>query len=254
MLVSVAQAQMFFLALVRILAMIIEMPMLGGNSIPMQVRVGVGIVLTLVMLPWQPLPPDAATIPVLEMGLAVAREMFIGLLVGFAATLTFGAVQVAANFMGLNTGFAAGQVLNPTFGSSGAAYDSMYLIICTLLFLALDGHLLFIKAMALSFQIAPLNNPMPALSAEAILRFFAYMILSGVQLAFPVIAAVVMTDVAAGLLARVAPQMQVFFLVINIKILLSLIAIVLAFAITLPWMREMFQEVGPRGLMLLKGQ
>jgi flagellar biosynthesis protein FliR len=251
MVVSLAQAQMFFLALVRILAMIIEVPMLGGNIIPMQVRVGVGFVLTLVILPWQPLPPEAPTIPILVMAISIAREIFLGLLVGYAATLTFGAVQVAANFMGLNTGFAAGQVLNPTFGSSGAAYDNLYLTMCTMFFMAIDGHLLFIKAIALSFQIVPLNGPFPNLALEPVLHLVMMMIRSGVQLAMPVIGAVVITDVAAGLLSRVAPQIQVFFLFINIKILLSLVAVVLAFAVTIPWLREMFQVMGTRGLMLL---
>jgi len=165
--------------------------------------------------------------------------------------LAFGAVQVAANFMGLNTGFAAGQILNPTFGSSGSAYDSMYLIICTIFFLAIDGHLMFIKAMALTFNVIPVNSPLPAFSVEPLIRITSTLIRSGVQLALPVIAAVVMTDITSGLLARVAPQIQVFFLAINVKILLSLVAVVLAFSITLPWLRDIFQQIAPRSLMLI---
>ena len=252
MIVSVAQAQMFFLALVRILAMIVSLPMLGGNNIPLQVRVGVGFTLTMVLVPWQkPLPADAETMSAFVMGMGIVKEMFIGILMGFSAVLAFGAVQVAANFMGLNTGFAAGQILNPTFGSSGSAYDSMYLIICTIFFLAIDGHLMFIKAMALTFNVIPVNSPLPAFSVEPLIRITSTLIRSGVQLALPVIAAVVMTDITSGLLARVAPQIQVFFLAINVKILLSLVAVVLAFSITLPWLRDIFQQIAPRSLMLI---
>ncbi len=255
MIVSIAQAQMFFLAFTRILAMIISLPMLGGNNIPMQVRVGVGFILTMVLVPWQkPLPPDAEALPVFVLAVGVLKEMIIGILMGFAAVLTFGAIQVAANFMGLNTGFAAGQILNPTFGSSGSAYDSLYLIICTIFFLAIDGHLMFIKAMALTFNVIPVNSPLPAFSIEPLLTITSTLIRSGVQLSLPVIAAVVMGDITSGLLARVAPQVQVFFLFINVKILLSLVAIVLAFNITMPWLRDMFQQIAPRSLMLIGAQ
>lgn len=255
MIVSVAQAQIFFLALVRVLAMMISLPMLGGNNIPMQVRAGTGFILTMVLVSWQkPLPPDAETMSAFMMGMGITKEMIIGTLMGFSAVMTFGAVQVAANFMGLNTGFAAGQTLNPTFGSSGSAYDNMYLIICTIFFLVIDGHLMFIKAMALSFNIIPVNSPFPAFDIEPLIRITSTLIRSGVQLALPVIAAVVMTDITSGLLARVAPQIQVFFLAIDVKILLSLIAVVLAFGITVPWLRDLFEQIAPRSLMLIGAQ
>jgi len=251
MTVSLAQTQLFFLALTRILAMIIEVPMLGGNMIPLQVRVALGFILALVMVPWQPLPADASPMPTLVMAMAILQEIIIGLLMGFAATLTFGAIQVAANFMGLNTGFAAGQILNPTFGSSGSAYDSLYLVMSTLYFIVLDGHLLWIKAVSLSFQMLPLHSTLPQFSAELFIRTFATMIYSGFHLALPVVAAVVLTDISAGLLAKVAPQVQVFFLTINIKLLLSLIGVAIAFTITLPMMRSLFEHMGEVGLKLI---
>jgi len=251
MTVSLAQTQMFFLALTRILAMIIEVPILGGNMIPLQVRVALGFILALVMIPWQPLAADVPPMPTLVMGMAILQEIIIGLLIGFAATMTFGAIQVAANFMGLNTGFAAGQILNPTFGSSGSAYDNFYLVMSTLYFIVLDGHLLWIKAISLSFQMLPLHSTIPQLSADLFIRTFATLINSGFHLALPVVAAVVLTDVSAGLLAKVAPQVQVFFLTINIKLLLSLIGVAIAFTITLPMMRSLFEQMGERGLTLL---
>jgi len=251
MVVSLAQTQLFFLALTRILAMILGVPMLGGNTIPLQIRVALGFLLALVMIPWQPLSAAVPPMPTLVMIMAILQEMIIGLIIGFAATLTFGAIQVAANFMGLNTGFAAGQVLNPTFGSSGSAYDSLYLIMCTLYFIALDGQLLWLKAMGLSFQILPLHGTLPPFSVDLFLRTFATMINIGFHLSLPVVAAVVLTDVSAGLLAKVAPQVQVFFLTINIKLVMSLIGVVIAFGITLPIMRTLFQHIGERGLLLI---
>lgn len=254
MIISVAELQMFFLAFCRIAMMMIFMPILGGNTIPTQIRLVTAILLTLVMLPWQPLPAGTEAMPTFGMGMAILREMIVGFFVGYAAELSFGAIQVAANFLGLNTGFAAGQILNPTFGSSGSAFDSLYLITATLIFIALDGHLLFIKAMAMSFDVVPLNHPLPQFSLENTLRMFSTLIASGVYLALPVIAALVLTDVSAGLLARVAPQVQVYFLMIDVKLLISLIGLAFAFVITLPFLRDILLQMGPRGLSLLGTQ
>ncbi|MEI7987832.1 MAG: flagellar biosynthetic protein FliR [Chloroflexota bacterium] len=254
MIISVAELQMFFLAFCRIAMMMIFMPVLGGITIPTQVRLVTAILLTMVMLPWQPLPTGTAAMPTFEVGMAIVREMVVGFFVGYVAECSFGAIQVAANFLGANTGFAAGQILNPTFGSSGSAFDSLYLITATLIFLALDGHLLYIKAMAISFEVVPLNHALPQFSLEHTARMFATLVASGVYLALPVIAALVLTDVSAGLLARVAPQVQVYFLMIDVKLILSLVGVAIAFVITLPFMRDILLQMGPRGLSLIGTQ
>ena len=98
MTVSVAQAQLFFLAFARLMAMLIHIPVLGGNLIPNPVKIALGALLTIVILPWQPLPADAVGMPTVEalsavgVGLAAGREILIGTLAGFAAALTFGAL------------------------------------------------------------------------------------------------------------------------------------------------------------------
>jgi flagellar biosynthetic protein FliR len=251
MVVSIAQAQLFFLALTRILTMIINVPVLGGQLIPNTVKLGLGIMLAMVLLPWQPLPADTPAMPIFVMGLGILQEMIIGLLAGFAAILTFGAVQIAANFMGLNTGFAAGEILNPTFGNRGAAYDNLFIMVCTLYFLVIDGHHIFLRGLALTFEAIPLHSKLPELSIQPLMHMTSTLIIAGVQLSLPIIGVVILTDLTLGLLARVAPQVPVFFLGIPLKLLISMLGLSVVFNFLLPSIRELFQALAMRGLELL---
>lgn len=251
MIVSIAQAQLFFLALTRVFAVLVHVPMLGGRQIPNQVKVGLGILLTIVILPWQPLPPEAESIPAFAFALAIGRELLIGTLAGFAATLTFAALQIAGKVMGIGSGFGSGQIINPTLGDSGSAMNNFFLLVATLLFLVVNGHHFFLLGLQRTFEVAPLNSSLPNLSLETLLVMTAALIGAGIQLGLPVLGTVLLTDLTLGLLARVAPQVHVFFLGIPLKIGLGLIVLAMALASLFPVLSDLFHDLGLRTLELL---
>ncbi|MBI3762800.1 MAG: flagellar biosynthetic protein FliR [Chloroflexi bacterium] len=257
MTISVAQAQQFFLAFTRVMAMLIHVPMLGGRAIPNQVKIGLGFLLTAILLPGQPLPPEAAlahgAVPAAVMGVAIGRELVVGTLAGFAAALTFGALQMTGELMGLGGGFGAGRILNPTFDSAGSAMDQFFVMTAMLLFLIFNGHYLFIIAMARTFTAIPLNSPLPGLTAERLLRLTGQLIAAGALLATPVLGASLLADLTLGLLARVSPQVQVFFLGAPLKVAASLLAFMLALGVLFPALADLLRAIGPRMLMLLGG-
>ena len=251
MLVSIAQAQIFFLALTRVFAILIHIPVLGGSSIPSQVRLGFGLLLTLVLVPWQILPATTEAIPLLGFALAILRELIIGTLAGFAADLTFGAVQIAGEMMSAGAGFSSGRILNPLIGESGSAMDQLFTMTALLLFLVIDGHHIFLLAMRRSFEIIPLVGAMPAFSGDTLINLTVQLIRIGIQMSLPVVGALLLTDITLGLLARVAPQIQVFFLGLPAKIGLGLIAFSLSLAILMPKIADYLRTIGPWMLKLL---
>lgn len=258
MTVSVAQAQLFLLAFTRLMAMLVHVPVLGGRTVPLQARIGLGMLLTAVLIPWQPLPPEAPGLSAVELGLAFGREILIGTLAGFAATLTFGALQTAGEFMGLSSGFGAGRVLNPTLNTSGTAFDQLFMMTTLLLFFVLNGHHLFLLAAQRSFLALPVNSSLPAAwladpgeAARGLLRLAADLLGVGVLLSLPVMGASLMADLVLGLLARVAPQVQVFFLGAPLKVGASLLTLSLALAVLLPTVSDLLRLIGPRLLGLL---
>ncbi len=253
MLINIAQTQLFLLALTRVLAMLIQIPVLGGQMIPLQVRLGFGLLLTAILIPWGPLPPESAALGILPLAGAVLRELIIGSLAGFAAALTFATIQVAGETMSMGAGFSAGRILNPTLGESGSAMDQLFVMVALLLFLVIDGHHSFIIAMQRSFEVLPINQALPPFTDQRMVQLFGQVVVTGVQMALPVMAALLITDLTLGLLARVAPNIQVFFLGLPLKVGVGLIALALLFSIVAPMLTEMLGTIGERMLYLLGG-
>lgn len=251
MIISVAQAQIFFLALTRVMAILIHVPMLGGGSVPNQVRIGLGLILTMILIHWQPLSADAATLGLFAFALAILREIIIGTLAGFAANLTFGVIQMAGDAMGLGSGFGSSRIFNPSMEESGSAFNQIFVMVGMLLFLIMNGHHLVIIAIQKTFEVLPVNSIIEFGSVETLLRLTAQMISSGVQIALPVMAALLLTDLTLGLLARVAPQVQVFFLGLPIKVVVSLVALGLLFSIILPTFSDLYDHLGGRMITLI---
>ncbi len=249
--ISIAQAQLYFLAFTRIMAVIVHVPIFGGQNIPNQVRIGLGLMLSAILIPWQPLPATAAPIADLAFAVAIGRELLIGTLAGFAATATFAAVQIAGELMGVAIGFGSARVLNPALGESGSALDQLFVMIALLLFVVLNGHHFFLIALQKTFQAIPVGSTQFVFNAETMLRQFADLIVAGAQMALPVVGTLLLTDITLGLLARVAPQIQVFFLGLPLKIGIGLFAFMLTMAIAIPRIGDLYTQMGPRMLQLI---
>ena len=249
MTISVAQAQLFFLAFTRIMAIIIHIPVFGGQNIPTQVRIGFGLVLALVLMPWQPLPSDAATIGMLAYTLDVGKEILIGTLIGFSADLAFGAIQVAGSAMGMGSGFESSRIFNPALGEAGSAFDQIFVMTAMMIFLVIDGHHLVLIAIQKTFEILPLNSPLPFNGMERVTLTTATFIAAGIHLALPVISALILADLTLGLLARIAPQVQVYFLGLPVKVAVALLALGMTFAVIFPSLGSMFRAI-PENMIL----
>jgi flagellar biosynthesis protein FliR len=251
--VSIYQAQLFFLALTRIMAMIINIPVLGGRPVPNQVKIGLGMLLTMVIIPWQPIPKDAVALSLLAFGGAIIRELLVGILAGYAAILTFGALLITSELMSTGSGFNSARLLNPAFDTSGSPLDNFFTMMTTLFFLVVDGHHTFILGLQRTFELVPLNSPLPDFSVERLITLTAQFIAVGVRLSMPVLGALLLADLALGLLARVAPQIQVFFLGIPLKMGAGLIALALALTVLYPAIADLYRQLAPHTLELLGG-
>jgi flagellar biosynthesis protein FliR len=251
MAVSIPQAQQFFLALTRVFAILVQVPVLAGSAIPNPVKIGFGILTTLVILPWQPLPAEAATLPLVAFGLAVGREMLIGTLAGFAATLIFSAFQITGEMMDLTSGFAAARLINPAFENTGSPLNQFFYLTATIIFLVINGHHSFLIGLQKTFVILPLNGPLPAFTSDRLMSLTGGLITAGIQMSLPLAGAMLLADLALGLLARVAPQIQVFFLGVPLKVGLGLLILPMAMIYLLPAIIQLFHALAGWMLYLL---
>ncbi len=246
MIIALAQVQVFILAFTRIMAAVVQVPVLGGRAIPTRVRLPLGILLTMLLVPWAPLSAEAPTMDLFSFGAALAREFVVGWAIGFVATLTFGAIQTAGEYVSTGGGFASGRIMNPAFDSSSTAIDQLYLIIASLIFLTLNGHHLVLLGIGGTFRALPVAGPLPEFSLERLLGLAQSLLTAGLTLAMPVLAASLLADLTLGLLARVAPQIQVFFLEGPLKVGVVLVTLIASLGVIVPGITALVRDIGPR--------
>ncbi len=226
-----------FLMFVRILAMFMTAPIFSSKNIPNTAKIGFSGILAMVLLPIDGVAPAPT-----ELGpfvLAVAQEVLLGALLGFASNLVFVAVSMGAGMMGLQVGFRAASLFNPVFNASSAALDQFYSFLVAALFLAIDGHHWLILALSRTFKLVPVGTfAFTAITIDRLVSLTAQAFVAAVQIALPVVGVLLLADVGLGLIARAVPQVQIFFLSLPLKIGLGLLMLAFTLTVTLPMIKD----------------
>lgn len=199
----------FFWPYFRILALLSVAPILGSRAIPVSVKILTAFFITAVIAPVIPHASNVA--PASAEGiLIVVQQVIIGLAMGLATRLVFSSMEMAGHIAGLQMGLGFATFFDPQNGTQLPLMGQFISIFATLLFLSMNGHLIMISALTESFYTLPVGQPMADGSFKALAlaggRIFAW----GVQLALPVIAALMLVNVALGVLTRAAPQLNIF--------------------------------------------
>ncbi len=218
----------FALLMSRVLPVIILTPFLGGEVVPPEVKLGLGLTLGLVLFPavsdrLQNIPTSA--LPFLFL---MCKELFLGLALSFVVGMIFNAAEIAGTFIDAMAGTNMAQVYVPQLQQQVSLFSSLKLQLVVVLFLTLDGHHLVIKAFADSLVAIPLDG-FPRFSAGAwpffdlLIRVFGDMMRVSLAISAPVFLTAFLTDLALGTINRVAPQVQVFFVAMQLKPMLTVL-------------------------------
>jgi flagellar biosynthesis protein FliR len=229
--------------LTRVLGVIATAPIFSHNSIPNQVKLGVGIMLTLIIMPTLPPLPQFEIFSFQGL-LILVQQLVIGLAIGFSMRLVFSAVDMAGQLIGMSMGLGFASFYDPQSQGQSTAVNQFLVLLTMLIFLSLDGHLMIVTAVANSFISMPIAvggsgiNPMKiALWGETIFS-------AGLLLALPAVTALLITNMALGILTRTAPQLNLFG--IGFPVTLSVGFVVLALA--LPGMLKPIENFIEKGI------
>ena len=206
---------------------------LGGARLPATVRTGFALLLAALAAPIlvaslaaSPGAAALADLSATRLALLFAREVFVGLCLGFVASAAFRAAEVAGRLADTLRGANLAEVLVPTADERSSPLGALYVLLATVVFLQIGGVARLIDALLRSYQALPIGGGLTAGSTRAAVWVVAVasvkLIASGVGLAAPVIVALWLTDLALGLIARAAPQLQVYFLGLPLKGLLAI--------------------------------
>lgn len=229
--------------LTRVLGVMATAPIFSHNTIPNRIKLGIGIVFTMIIMPTLPPLPQFEIFSFQGL-LILVQQLVIGLAIGFSMRLVFAAVDLAGQLIGMSMGLGFATFFDPQSQGQSTAVNQFLILLAMLIFLSLDGHLMIVTAMANSFITMPIAiggsgiNPMKiALWGETIFS-------AGLLLALPVVAALLITNMALGILTRTAPQLNLFG--IGFPITLSIGFLVLALA--LPGMLKPIEKFIEQGI------
>jgi flagellar biosynthetic protein FliR len=230
--------------LTRILGLIAAAPVFGNASVPLPVKVSLGVIIATIMAPAIPALPAAD--PVSMAGLLIlVQEMLIGLAMGFAMRIVFAAVEMAGEISSLTMGLGFATFFDPQTRGRSSAISQFLALVATMAFLAVNAHLLLLEALAESFITMPISaTPMSAAAPFELVKWGGHIFSAGLQLSLPIVAALLITNVALGILTRAAPQLNIFGIGFPVSLGVGLLVISLA----LPYLGGPIQNLFNQGI------
>lgn len=237
--------------LTRILAFISIAPILSHRSIPNRVKLGLGIVLTLVMMPTIPAIPSFEIFSFKAL-LILIQEILIGLAIGFSMRLVFVAIELTGHMIAMSMGLGFASFFDPQSQGQTTAVSQFLYILAMLVFLSLDGHLLFVSVIVNSFTVMPIGLEGQSIDAMKIASWGGSIFSSGLLLALPVVTALLVTNMALGILTKTAPQLNLFGIGFPITISIGFLVLTLSLPTMLKPLERMIEEGATHMLQVTK--
>lgn len=232
-----AWLSLLFFPFVRILALVATEPVLGSRIIPTRVKVAFAAFLTLVLIPV--LPPIPSVEPGSAAGLLIiGQQILIGVAMGFTMRIVFSAVEMAGAIVGMQMGLGFASFFDPQHSAQIPVMGQFYSLIMVLVFLSMNGHLMVISALASSFQELPIGQPLSASGWKIVAMMGAQIFAAGLWMSLPVVVALVITNLAIGVLSRAAPQLNIFAVGFPLTLAAGFVLIFLTFPYLLPMLER----------------
>ena len=231
----------------RIGAMLITLPVFTGHTVPARVRLvlAVGVTLAAMPLTKRPLAVELFSFE----GVTIAFEqILIGLFMGFVLQLVFAAVVFAGQTVAYGMGLGFATMVDPMTGIQVPVISQFYLILATLVFLTLGGHLVMIEMVVDSFQTLPMG--MEGITRTELWKLVAWssrLFAAGVLLSIPVMTILLLTNIGFGVATRAAPQLNIFAVGFPVTLLVGLVLV----WVTLPDILSRFSGILSEGYQLM---
>ena len=217
-----ALAAAFMLVFARIGAMVMLLPGLGEANIPVRIKLAIALLLTLIILPLHRAAYQIDLQSVTSLLILMFQEIVIGVVLGATARVTLSALQVAGSVIAQQLGLGFVTSVDPTQGQQGLLVGTFLTILGLTLLFATDSHHLVIAALNDSYNIFTPGELMPSGDVAALAtRAFAAAFKIGIQLSAPFLVFGLVFNIGLGVLARLMPQMQVYFVGVPLSIMIG---------------------------------
>ncbi|RRV65183.1 flagellar type III secretion system protein FliR [Stutzerimonas stutzeri] len=214
----------FLLPLFRIAALLMSMPLIGTQLVPMRIRLYLALAIALVLVPT--LPPMPA-VDSLSLGslLLIAEQLVIGVMLGFVLQLFFHVFIVSGQLLAMQMGLGFASMVDPANGISVPVLGQFFNMLVILLFLSVNGHLVVLEILAESFVTMPVGGGLSTNHFWEVAGKLGWVLGAGLLLVLPAITALLVVNLAFGLMTRAAPQLNIFSIGFPLTLVLGLIIV-----------------------------
>ncbi|MGN7937355.1 flagellar biosynthetic protein FliR [Pseudomonas sp. NFACC32-1] len=237
----------FILPLFRVTAVLMSMPVFGTTLVPTRVRLYFALAITVVIVPGLPPMPPVNALDLSALML-VAEQILIGVLMGFSLQLFFQAFVVAGQIISIQMGMAFASMIDPTNGVNTAVIGQLLTMLVTLLFLSMNGHLVVFEVMTESFTTLPVGSAMLVNHFWDVAGKLGWVLGAAMLLVLPAITALLVVNIAFGVMTRAAPQLNIF----SIGFPLTLVLGMVIFWVSLGDILNQYQPLATQALQLLR--
>ena len=239
----------FGILLVRPGALMMVGPGLGGQQVPMQVRIALTALLALALAPSVALPSG----PSIGLLAVVFREVLIGLALGLAARAVIAGAELAGHLCSQQIGFSYAATVDPEGGARNTVLASLYGLLATLTWLAIGGHHLLIRALDASYAGLPIGGGgVDGSLLTSVREVLGIVFVTGLRLAAPLMAVILVVEVALGLVSRAAPALNFFVIGYPVRLAVGLFVVALTIAAVPGVVRSLAERVITAGLTMAR--
>ncbi len=251
--ISLPQLQIFFLIFLRVGAIIMFIPIFDSRNIPVLFKAGLAFSVSILLFPILKLDNIPFITSAIPFGIGVIGEIMLGVIIGFSVKLIFAGIQLAGQLSGFQMGLAIANVMDPVTSAQVSVIAQLNNLTAMLIFLTINAHHLFLRAVAESFRLVPpfdfqFSNSL----VEQLISLSGNIFIIAIKVGAPVIVALLLTSVALGLIARTVPQMNIFIVAMPLQIVVGLLFMVFSLPYLVSFFRQIFNESGKNILLLLR--
>ena len=220
----------FVMVVTRISAFLLVIPVFGWKTIPVRIKVGLIVLISIFFSVITPLAIQPKNVSVLEAILLLANEAAYGFALGLVAAVVFSAVRLAGRIIERQMGMAMAEVMDPLTGERTQPLGSLLEMIFILLFLSANGHHLLLLIISKSYEAFPAGQipTIPVLTA-GVVKAGSAMFIAGLKLSAPILAAFLLLMVVLAILARIVPEMNILFISLPMRVGLGLLMVMIFF-------------------------
>ncbi len=246
------QFETFTFVFIRTVSIFITLPFFGSRSVPIMLKTGMALLIAFVVTP---LLGSSISLPGTDIGLvlAVMKEILIGVSIGLTVRFIFSAIEMAGQLTGMQMGFAVANVIDPQTSSQLSVVAQFYNLVGILLFFSMNVHLVFISAIKESFlYIPPYSFTLTPGVLGGVLGVAGMIFKIGVKLAAPITVAILLANIAMGIVARTVPQMNIFVVGFPVTIVLGLLMLGFSLPFIVSTISKIYINLSSDAIALMK--